>query len=858
MGRIFSIVAMISVVMMLSVGGGIYWLSSTNADAAKREAVNSIVNNAAINLSQQTDILQKAVDGLARSPDVVNALSSNDPDMIKAAAANLQTAIPYNLRLRLLAPDVDDLDESQTPHMGFGDIEMVRATLTGKPAPVIQGDTEDRHLAITSAVRKGEKVVGVVLASLDADFPKQILSKVQLADGFIELKQDNLLLSNAGNAAAKDGDPTIIPITNTRWKIASWSSTGVSLGETTILATIFALPILLSCLAYFIAYRKLAEFFHQDQSSILKAAKDMIQGKNLGNYPMKLEELQPIIAAMAQFKRVISQEHIPSIKDEAEEKDDFFDESFDLDFLEDTAPISVSDSVATASARAHVDEEQDFVSDKETDQIAYTPDSWDMEVKAATPKASSETAAVIQSKSAASVTIFHEHEISGLVGNGIDENTFEKIGRAFASEAKQLDTKTIVVARDGRLSSAALAQALIKGIVSTGCDVLDLGLIPTPLLCFVAHHTDGRTGIMVTGSNLPAEYNGLKAVLHDEPISEQQIEAIKNRIENNDFLESEPGSVEQNTLFSDEYLGILSEEIHIARPMTVALDCGNGATGNLGPVLLKTIGCDVIEINCEIDGKFPNHLPDPSNPDNLEALIQAVKLNNADVGIAFDGDGDRMGLVDSGGKIIWPDRQMMLFARELLASKPGSEIVFDAACSKHLPEQIKKRGGYPVPWKNGRTNLQLRMRETGAPMAGDISGHFLFHDRWFGFADALYAAVRMIEILSADLLSSSSELFDELPDSVSTPEIRVPLPTGESTAFIEEMAKRAEFNDAYITDTDGMRVEFSDGWGLIRSTDTPPSITLRFEADDRDALIRIQAQFKTLMLKIKPDITLPF
>jgi len=857
MGRIFSIVATISALMALVVGGGIYWLSSSGANAAKREALDSIIHNAAISLSQQIDTLQKSVDGLAQSPDVITALSSGNTLLIQSTAAKLQTAVPYNLRLRLLLPSINDLDKSQKPHMGFGDLEMVRATLTEQPKPVIQGDADDRHLAITSVVKDGEKIVGVVLASLDPNIPRQILSRVQLANGLIELKQDQLLLAATGQATNKDEDPITIPISNSRWNMYSWSNVEVSLGEMSILGAIIATPILISCLAFFIGYRKLAEFFHQDQSSILKAAKDMIQGKQVGNYPMQLEELQPIITAMAQFNRVINKGAIPAEKEQTEEKDDFFEESLDLDFLEDTAPISVAVTPSSATKAVNTSDSQNVRSDTAPPQATQAPDSWDMDIDSKPAKASSKKANAVKPRTSSATGIFHGNEINGIVKKGIDENTFEKIGQAFASEAIQSNTKTIVVARDGRASSPTLAQALIKGIVSTGCDVLDLGVIPTPLLCFVTHHTEGRCGVMVTGSQLPADYNGLKMVLHDGPLSKEHIQTLKNRIDNNDFVQAQAGSVEENTLFSNEYIGMMSEETHIVRPMTVVLDCGNGATSQLGPILLKTIGCDVVELNCEIDGQFPGHQPDPSNPKNLDPLIKAVKLNNADIGIAFDGDGDRMGLVDSNGKIIWPDRQMMLFARELLTAKPGSEIIFDSACSKHLPEQIKKRGGYPVPWKSGRTNLQTRMRETGASMAADISGHFLFHDRWFGFADALYAAVRMIEILSADM-RSSSELFEELPDSFSTAEMHIPLADGENTAFIEQMRNQAKFNDAYISDSDGMRVEFTDGWGSIRASSTPPSLALRFEANDRDALKRIQSEFKSLMLKIKPDLSIPF
>lgn len=857
MWRIFGIVASISTLMIMTVGGCIYWFASADADDAKREAVSAIVHNAVNNLAQQIEILQKSVDGVAQSPDVIAALNSANPDIIRSTEAKLQTTVPHNLRLRLLLPSINDLDESQTPRMGFGDLDMIRATLTGQPSPAIQGNADDRHLAITSAVRNGDSVVGVVLASLDANLPKQILARIQLTDGFIELKQDQLLLATAGNADSKSGDPVSIPIANSRWKIESWTSTGASVGDAAILATLIILPILISCLAYFIGYRKLVEYFREDQSSILKAAKDMMQGKHVGNYPMRLEELQPIVTAMAQFKRVISQDNIDALASKTSDKDDLFEESFDLDFLEDTAPISVAVTPIQVPDNP-INPITDTAPHAKKLEEAMLPDSWDMasSIKLAETFDNTNIGQASPSSSA-SPNIFHQHDIGGLLGKGIDEDTFDKIGRAFASEARQHNVKTIVLGRDGRTSSSALAQALIRGIVSTGCDVLDLGIIPTPLLRFVTHHVEGKTGVMVTGSQLPADYNGLKMILHDEPLSAEQIQSLKTRIARQDFSHTQPGSVEQNSAFNNEYIGIISEKTHIVRPMTVVLDCGNGATGQLAPILLKTVGCDVIELNCEIDGTFPGHQPDPSNPDNLAALTKAVKLNNAEVGIAFDGDGDRMGLVDSSGNIIWPDKLMMLFARDVLATKPGSEIIFDTACSKHLAEQIKKHGGRPIPWKSGATNLQTRLQETSASMAADISGHFLFHDRWFGFPDALYAAVRMIEILSADM-RSSSEVFADLPDSFTTAILHVPLHQGDGLDFIEQMRTQADFNDAYITSTDGMQVEFPDGWGCIRAVSLPPSLVLRFEADNRDALRHVQAQFKTAMLKIKPDLLIPF
>jgi phosphomannomutase/phosphoglucomutase len=291
--------------------------------------------------------------------------------------------------------------------------------------------------------------------------------------------------------------------------------------------------------------------------------------------------------------------------------------------------------------------------------------------------------------------------------------------------------------------------------------------------------------------------------------------------------------------------------------MKVVLDCGNGVAGDLGPVLLRTIGCEVIELFCDVDGNFPNHHPDPSKPENLSELISTVKHYNADIGIAFDGDGDRLGVVDSNGKIIWPDRQMMLFAKDVLAGKPGSEIVFDVKCSRHLPDQITKYGGRPVMWKTGHSFMKAKLKETGAKLAGEMSGHIFFNDRWFGFDDALYSAARLIEILSQDT-RTSAEVFADFPDSINTPELNVSLEEGENFTFIDGMFAAANFTDGKITTIDGMRVDFSNGWGLVRASNTTPSLVIRFEADTQDALQSIQEQFRQLMKKVKPDIALPF
>ena len=877
MGRIFSIVAAIAASMILLASIGTYWFSSAGAKSAELAAVQSVANGLAGSIGMQIGSLQQSVDGVAQSPDVVAALRSGNAELIGATATKLQGVVPYSLRLRLLLPNIAEPDQSAMPHMGFGDLEMVRATLNSKPKPVIQGEGEHRHLAITSQVVSDQQVIGVVLASIKPDLPQKIIANTKFDDGLVELKQDQLTLASLGKSAAKDDDPENITVANSRWQINYWADVETTLTDISLLTAIILIPTLAACLSFFVGYRKFAEFLRQDSSSILKAAKDMMQGKSIGNYPMEIDELMPVIASLAQFKRVLEQEATAPVGGAESKEYDFFDESFDIDFLEDTPPpLPTAKDIASTSIPIHVSapsigQADEFVTPQKPAQETTSPETWDFDSqlkptvaipsnRANAPAANPEYTAGPASLAAASERtlpgIFRDYDIRGIAGKNLTEEVVSNIGRAFASEARELDIKTVVVARDGRLSSPSLSDALIKGIIATGCNVLDIGLVPTPVLYFVAHHTEGRTGIMVTGSHNPAECNGLKMVLNGETPSFEEIQTLKQRIDNGDYRSGETGTVEPNTLFSNEYIGIIAEDTHIVRPMTVVVDCSNGAAGKLAPTLLKTIGCDVIELNCEIDGRFPNHQPDPSKPEHLDALIKAVKLNNADIGIAFDGDGDRLGVVDSSGKIIWPDRQMMLFARDVLSAKTGAEIIFDVASSKHLPEQIAKRGGRALLSKSSYDEIRSLIKETGAALAGTMDGHIFFNDRWFGFDDGLYAAARLIEILSADM-RSSSELFNDLPDSINTPELRIPLDEGEASRFIEQLLGQANF-DGSIDNTDGIKVEFADGWGVVRASTTEPALTMRFEADTREALSRIQAQFKFLMLQIKPDISLPF
>ncbi len=453
--------------------------------------------------------------------------------------------------------------------------------------------------------------------------------------------------------------------------------------------------------------------------------------------------------------------------------------------------------------------------------------------------------------------IFRAYDIRGIVDESLTVDLVYNIGRALGTEATKFGCATIVVGRDGRVSSPQLAKALIDGIITTGVNALDIGLVPTPALYFAAYHTQGKSGVMITGSHNPANYNGLKMVINGETLSDHRIQDLKHCIQEHRYHIANTGKVEHNTELVESYISAICDDVKLAKPLKIALDCGNGAASELAPDLFKRLGCEVIELFCEIDGTFPNHHPDPSKPENVADLIQAVKQNNADVGIAFDGDADRLGVIDSNGNIIWADRQMMAFAKDVLNEKPSQKIVYDVKCSRHLTTQIAQFGGEPVMWKTGHSFMKNKLKETGAALAGEMSGHIFFNDRWFGFDDALYSAARMLAILARDTRDSAS-VFTDFPNSVNTPELNVSLKEGESADFMRQLIEKANFPDANLITIDGLRVEFSNSWGLVRASNTTPSLVIRFEADTQEALQHIQTQFRELMIAVKSDIKLPF
>ena len=452
--------------------------------------------------------------------------------------------------------------------------------------------------------------------------------------------------------------------------------------------------------------------------------------------------------------------------------------------------------------------------------------------------------------------IFKAYDIRGIVDKTITEEITFLIGQAIGSEIIDSGNSDIVIGRDGRLSGPVLSEALANGLRASGVNVTDIGVVPSPVVYYSAFQLGISSCVAITGSHNPPNYNGFKIVVDGTTLAAEKIQRLRERIEDNQLSQGE-GEFRSMDVVSD-YIERVVSDVVLARPMKIVIDCGNGVGGVTAPTLFRKLGCEVIDLYSEVDGTFPNHHPDPAKLDNLLDLIQAVKDNDAELGLAFDGDADRLGVVTPNGEVVWPDRQMILFARDIIERNPKSEIIFDVKCSRTLPAEIEKAGGKATMWRTGHSFIKAKLKETGAALAGEMSGHIFFKERWFGFDDGVYAGARLLELLSKKQ-ETPQVIFESLPNTVNTPELHIELDNfGEHYQLMEEIIANAEFPNDDVSTFDGLRVDFSNGFGLIRPSNTTPVLVMRFEGDSDDDLNNIQEQFRSLLKTTRSDLDLPF
>ena len=804
--RFFFVWTACALILTLGLGAFLFLVHRTLSNQYQLEVARVAAASNVETLERMLNLLETTLEKWASDPEVAKTLASGDSAAIRGIEERMTRSFPAALLIRLLPGQVESMDQTRSPRMGFADLDAARQALAGDSFIAIHGaNSPDTHLALAMRLSTGD---GVILASLSPMTVMQSLIAVP-PEGALELRQPPLKLAFGGASELRGLSPDgEIPVEGTQWVVAYWTSHASApgwywyLGGTT-------LAVLLVLGGGWLAYRWFDQSLHHDRGTVLTMVDDMIAGNFSGNgYSIRIQELQSLTQQLSRLRFSFGE---PNARQ---------------------APAAIKSGLNLAPNPQHPEPEI---------------------LDAAAARLGKKAAAKPSIKLPAN--LFHAYDIRGIVDETLTPEIMTLLGRAIGSEARERGERQIAVARDGRLSSADLALALTRGLRESGCSVIDLGLVPSPILYFATHTLETRSGVMVTGSHHPPIYNGLKIVLGGETLMEQDIQKLRTRIETGN-LSSGVASFESRSIVAD-YIERIAQDTHLGRTLKVVVDCGNGAASDVVPPLLEEIGCEVIPLFCKVDGSFPNHLPDPDQTENLEALIATVLKEQADLGLALDGDGDRLGVVDSSGKIIWPDRQMMLYATDVLSREPGSDIVYDVKCTRHLAGHIVRNGGRPLMWKTGYTLIKSKLRETGAPLAGEMSGHFFFQERWFGFEDGIYASARLVEILSSDP-RPTEDVFAELPDSVITPDLKIELDEGENFRFADTLAELAEFPDARVIQIDGLRVDFSDGFGLVRASNTSRDLVIRFEADNPQAMERIQSRFQTLMLRVKPDLVLPF
>ncbi len=852
--RIFSLLSIFAISMVFLGGGGIVLLTYSKLEVAKYNAATALAEDIAIEIGAQLQQQQQNLDDLAKNPALITALRNKDKAQLYYLATKFKQDLPGYLKLRFLFPNVSEIDETDTPHMGYADLQMVQQTLKHKMLPTVQGQTEHRHLAMTALVKSGNNNLGVILASLNFELVDAILEQAHIKENFFEIQQSEVMLATSGNILLKSTDINTIEIIGSTWKLAYWSANVYSIAEMFAMLGIFVGASIFLCIALFYAYFQVNQLLSKDQAHVLQAVKDLMTGKELATYPVNLAEMKVIISTLIKFKRILDNKQVLNITHE------------DL-VVQQNSQVEIDDSEMFNSEivvkkKKSKDKKKNMVAPKKKSLPAQElPVIVDVQPKLNVSQKMADRLSthtiITEVKKSTTENIFRVEDIRGLAGESFSKEVAYDIGLAVGTEVQKKGGKTIVVARDARLSSLELMDGLKKGIVSTGCHVLDLGLGTIPLLFFVAYHMPGRSGVMLTGSHSPAKYNGVKILIQGKSLVGDRLQKLKKRIEDEDYITQSMGRIEENTEYIEEYIGTLVDEIKISKAFKIVVDCGNGAASILAPQLFKALGCEVIELFCEVDGNYPNHYPDPSKLENLQDLSKSVVKNSADLGVAFDDNADRIGVVDANGKIILADRIMMLFVKSLLSKKPGAEIIYDVKCSSNLAVEIKKHGGRPVMWKSGHARMKSKLKKNGAVFAGEMTGHLIFNDCWFNFDDALYTGARLIETLSKDG-RNSSEIFADFPVGIVTPEMYINMQGNDVLDFILQLKQSKYFSEVEIIDIEGLRIEFKEGWCLIRASKAIPSLSILFEANTKEALKRIQKKIKSAILEINVDIKVPF
>ena len=748
------------------------------------------------------------------------ALSSGDPSAIKAEEAVIQQRVAGLLQVRLLPRDASQPDPAGAAPLGYAGLDLLRRTVdSGRPsaAEIHQIKSGAPYLAMALPVNVAGGNAGVLFAAWDMRFLVGLLEQSPAFQGRLQLVQGG----DGGYVLAKgpgghDGPLTegAVEVPDSIWKVSYGTDPDTGgMGGLLTMASVVAAGGLALLLSVFLQWRALARDLRADMGTLVNLGEAILRRENGAARQAQVASTRDAIALLSQYAR--ESREMPAT----------------------AAAPAVRRAVPMGGLP------QSRTQGMEVEELDSDP----AELLAARPRKAP--------KIDIPDTLFRAYDVRGVVGQALTGPFAELLGQAVATLVQEQGGHRVAVARDARPSSPQLAEALVRGLNAGGCDVLDIGQAPTPLLYFAMHTQPVQAGVVVTGSHNPADYNGFKIVIGDRVLDGDELLALRRRMLEGVFSQGN-GSIERVDLVA-EYVEAVVREVQLARPLKVVVDAGNGVAGDLAVATLEALGCEVVPLFCEPDGSFPNHHPDPSQPDNLASLMLEVQAQDADIGIALDGDGDRLGVIDNTGANVWPDSILMLLAADILGRHPGVDILYDVKSSRHLASFILGHGGRPIMWKSGHSRMRAKMLETGALLGGEFSGHLFIKERWFGFDDAVYAAVRVLELLALEP-RGASELFAELPSSPSTPEYHLMLEEGQSRELMRALDAHKVFDDARLVELDGLRVEFGSGWGLIRPSNTTPSLTFRFEADDERSLEEIKSRFRDLLRRVAPDMQAPF
>src|SRR5690554_1008168 len=802
---------------------------------------------AAQRIGQYLTLMQQSVNGLATQPHVVGALIEGGDS--GAVQQRLSTALP-GVQAAFLFP-YRQVPRTGSGLLGFAGLELARRAENSQPLHPDAFPRENRwYVQMAAPVRNpsSKAIVGSLLVVFDASVLQPLLSVVNTQLGgesaliqTVSGASRTFLSGGTSSGVAASATETRV-LANPDWSI-SYKPGALAAPPVNILllALLVGVPVLIAAIVVWVLLVNAQKSLRHEVTNLVQWAHKVFSGER-----QKLPNFQwDIVGATSEMLYRLSQV-VDKRLAKASEK---------------AKPMPAAPAKGTRAVET--DDAEPLFQDKELPDIDMLDGDEDVLGFGSSNDESSffsdeDILGVEESSEPAieiSPNIFRAYDIRGIVGETLSAAIVEKIGAAIGSEAISRGLASLCIGYDGRHSSPELADALARGVMASGCNVIHVGAVPTPVLYFATHHLENGSGVMVTGSHNPANYNGLKIMLGGETLSGDAIMSLFQRIKSGNLAAGRGTQSSEDVRRA--YLDRIVGDIAVAAPLKVVVDAGNGIAGELGPMLIEELGCEVVPLYCEVDGDFPNHHPDPGKPANLADLIERVKAEGADLGVAFDGDGDRLGLVTNTGKIIWPDRLLMLFTRDVVSRNPGADVLYDVKCSRRLASVISESGGRPIMWKTGHSLMKAKMKETGALLAGEMSGHIFFAERWYGFDDGLYAAARLLEILGIED-RHSEEVFEDFPEDISTPELNVEVTESSKFSIMERLGQEGEFGDGNISTIDGIRVDYADGWGLCRASNTTPVLVLRFEAETEEALARIKDIFRSQLQKVAPDLVAEF